>query len=256
MSLSHFNQIADYLAFLREHPDEVKQLFRDLLISVTNFFRDPEAFQALETEVIVPLVRAKEPDAPLRVWSAGCATGEEPYSLGILLLEQLAAAQKNCRLQIFATDVDEDALEVARQGVYPESIAADVSPERLGRFFTHLDDSFYQVSKQLREIVTLCPPEPDHRRALLQTRSHRLPQPADLSGAGSPEEGHRAPAFLSQRGRLSLPGPVGDDWPAHRPVRAGFQEMAHFPAHRPDAAAIASRFRSPPPWMPLAPRSA
>ena len=92
MSLSHFNQIADYLAFLREHPDEVKQLSRDLLISVTNFFRDPEAFQVLETEVIAPLVRAKEPDAPLRVWSAGCATGEEPYSLGILLLEQLAAA--------------------------------------------------------------------------------------------------------------------------------------------------------------------
>ena len=82
MSLSHFNQIADYLAFLREHPDEVKQLFRDLLISVTNFFRDPEAFQALETEVIAPLVRAKEPDAPLRVWSAGCATGEEALFAG------------------------------------------------------------------------------------------------------------------------------------------------------------------------------
>ena len=70
MSLSHFNQIADYLAFLRDHPDEVKRLFRDLLISVTSFFRDPEAFQALETEVIAPLVRAKAPDAPLRVWSA------------------------------------------------------------------------------------------------------------------------------------------------------------------------------------------
>ena len=83
MSLNLFDQIADYVAFLREHPDEVKHLFRDLLISVTNFFRDPEAFQALETEVIAPLVRAKEPDAPLRIWSAGCATGEEPYSLGI-----------------------------------------------------------------------------------------------------------------------------------------------------------------------------
>src|SRR5208337_3615510 len=86
--------------------------------------------------------------------SPGCATGEEPYSLGMLLLEQLAAAQKSCQLQIFATDVDEDALEVARQGTYPESIATDVSPQRLGRFFTRVDGSSFQVSKQLREIVT------------------------------------------------------------------------------------------------------
>jgi two-component system CheB/CheR fusion protein len=152
MSLSQFNQMADYLAFLREHPDEVKKLFRDLLISVTNFFRDPEAFQALETEVVAPLVRAKEPDAPLRVWSAGCATGEEPYSLGMLLLEQLAA-RKSCQVQIFASDVDEDALDVARRGIYPDTIATDVSPERLGRFFTRADDASYQVSKQLRETV-------------------------------------------------------------------------------------------------------
>ena len=153
MSLSHFSQIADYLAFLHEHPAEVKQLFRDLLISVTNFFRDPEAFQALETEVIAPLVRAKGPDAPVRVWSAGCATGEEPYSLGILLLEQRAAARKSCQLQVFATDVDEDALDLGRRGIYPESISADVSPERLKRFFLRVDDASYQVSKHLREIV-------------------------------------------------------------------------------------------------------
>lgn len=153
MSLSHFHQLADYLAFLREHPDEVQQLFRDLLISVTNFFRDAEAFQALETEVLVPLVRAKSHNAPLRIWSAGCATGEEAYSLGMVVLEQLAAAQKSCPVQIFATDVDEDALEVARRGIYPESIVTDVSLERLGRFFTRVGDASYQVSKQLREIV-------------------------------------------------------------------------------------------------------
>jgi two-component system, chemotaxis family, CheB/CheR fusion protein len=155
MSLRHFTQVADYLAFLREHPDEVKQLGRDLLISVTNFFRDPEAFQALETEVIVPLVRAKELDAPIRVWSAGCATGEEPYSLGIMLLEQLAAERKNCQLQVFATDVDDDALGVARQGTYPESIIADVSPERLGRFFTPVDHALFRIKKELREIVLI-----------------------------------------------------------------------------------------------------
>lgn len=153
MSLSHFDGMADYLTFLRDHPDELRHLSRDLLISVTSFFRDPEAWQALATQVIAPLVRAKEPDTPIRVWCAGCATGEEPYSLGMLLLEQLAAAQKSCPIQIFATDVDDAALDVARRAIYPESISADVAPERLTRFFTRVSESSYQVSKQLRETV-------------------------------------------------------------------------------------------------------
>jgi two-component system CheB/CheR fusion protein len=153
MSLNRLDRIADYLIFLREHPDEIQRLFRDLLILVTNFFRDPAAFQVLETDAIVPLVRNKHPDAAVRVWSAGCATGEEPYSLGILLLEQLAAAQKSCPLQIFATDVDEDSPELARQGIYPDGIATDVSAERLGRFFKRAGDASYQVSKQLRDGV-------------------------------------------------------------------------------------------------------
>jgi two-component system CheB/CheR fusion protein len=155
MSLSHFNQLSDYLSFLREHPDELQQLAKDLLISVTSFFRDPEAWHALETEVIAPLVRAKQPDDPLRVWSAGCATGEEAYSLGMLVLGQVAAAQKDCRVQIFGTDIDEGWLEVARHAVYPDSISSDVSPERLARFFTRVNDSSYQVGKHLRETVTI-----------------------------------------------------------------------------------------------------
>ena len=154
MGLSHFENVAEYLAHLREHPEEVKQLARDLLISVTRFFRDPDAFSTLETEVIAPLIQAKDADAPLRVWVPGCATGEEPYSLAMLLLEQQAAAQNPCRLQIFATDVDEQALEVARRGIYPEGISADVSPERLARFFTRVDESAWQISKQVRETVT------------------------------------------------------------------------------------------------------
>ena len=154
MGLSHFENVAEYLAHLREHPEEVKQLARDLLISVTRFFRDPDAFSTLETEVIAPLIRAKDADAPLRVWVPGCATGEEAYSVAMLLLEQQTAAQNPCRLQIFATDVDEQALEVARQGIYPEGISADVSPERLARFFTRVDESAWQISKQVRETVT------------------------------------------------------------------------------------------------------
>jgi two-component system, chemotaxis family, CheB/CheR fusion protein len=153
MSLAHLDQISDYVVLLRERPEEIEQLFRDLLISVTNFFRDPRAFEGLENHAIAPLVRAKDSDSAIRVWSAGCATGEEPYSLGIVLLERLAAEKKSCKVQIFATDVDEGALDIARRGVYPDTIAADVSPERLAQFFTPQDDASYQVDKHLREIV-------------------------------------------------------------------------------------------------------
>jgi len=153
MGLNHFERLTQYVASLREHPDEIKQLVRDLLISVTSFFRDPEAFRSLQTEVIARLVAAADTAAVLRVWVPGCATGEEPYSIAMLFIERLAAAQKNCRLQIFATDADEEALEVARRGVYPESISADVSPERLERFFTRVDESTYQVNKLVRETV-------------------------------------------------------------------------------------------------------
>ena len=154
MSLNQLDSIPQYLKFLRENPEEIKLLVKDLFISVTSFFRDPEAFEHLVKEAIAPLVAGKESDAVIRVWAPGCATGEEPYSIAILLQEQLAAAHKNCRVQIFATDVDDDALVVARQGLYPESISTDVSPERLSRFFTKVDDHTYQVNKQIRETVT------------------------------------------------------------------------------------------------------
>ena len=151
MGLAHFEEIQDYIAFVRDRPDELKQLSRDLLINVTSFFRDPEAFRALEAMVIAPLVRSKEADAPLRIWAPGSATGEEAYSLGMLTHEQLALAQKSCAVQIFATDVDEGSLEIARQATYPESISADVSTERLERFFARASESVFRVNKQLRE---------------------------------------------------------------------------------------------------------
>ena len=103
LGLSHFENLADFLAHLREHPEEVNQLARDLLISVTRFFRDPEAFRTLETEVLVPLFQSKGADAPFRVWVPGCATGEEPYSIAMSLLEHQSESQNPCRVQIFAT---------------------------------------------------------------------------------------------------------------------------------------------------------
>jgi two-component system CheB/CheR fusion protein len=154
MSLNNFKAISEYLSYLREHPEEVQQLSKDLLISVTSFFRDPEAWRTLENEVIAPLVRAKGADDPIRIWSTGCATGEEAHSLGILVLEQLAAQQKSCPVQIFATDIDEDTLNIARRSIYHDNISADVTPERLARFFIQLNDSTYQVSKHLRDTLT------------------------------------------------------------------------------------------------------
>jgi two-component system CheB/CheR fusion protein len=154
MGLKNLNSFPEYLAFLRDHPEELNQLVKDLLISVTSFFRDSDAFKQLANQVLAPLVQSKQDDAAIRVWVPGCATGEEPYSIAMLLREQLEAAHKSCRVQIFATDVDEGALGVPRVGIYPDSISADVSAERLARFFTRCDEQTYQVNQALRDMMT------------------------------------------------------------------------------------------------------
>lgn len=145
--------LASYLAFLRRHPGEIQLLLRDLLISVTNFFRDKEVWDAVETEVIPALFQGKEnADSVVRVWVAGCATGEEAYSVAILLHEYAARHNLPTRLQVFASDLDDHAIAVARQGIYPENIDVDVSPERLNNFFTH-SGSRYRVSKEVRDTL-------------------------------------------------------------------------------------------------------
>ncbi|MDT8281595.1 MAG: PAS domain S-box protein, partial [Gammaproteobacteria bacterium] len=151
MGLNHIDEFEQYLELLRNDTNEVDRLYHDLLISVTRFFRDPEAYQVLEQRVIPQLIE-QHSNTPVRVWIPGCATGEEAYSIAMLLIEQFSAANKQPDIQIYATDIDETALEFARQGIYPESITADISSERLLRFFT-LVDSHYQVKKQLRESV-------------------------------------------------------------------------------------------------------
>ncbi|MEW6440545.1 MAG: PAS domain S-box protein [bacterium] len=153
MGLLHISEISRYVARLQRDPGEVKQLVRDLLINVTAFFREPEAFDEVRDLVVAPLVRTRPANEPLRVWVPACATGEEAYSLAILLLEELAKASKNCPLQVFATDLDEEALEVARAGFYPENIAADVGPERLLKFFVRIGRG-YQVRDSLRQALT------------------------------------------------------------------------------------------------------
>ena len=141
-----------YLALLNKDPAELDHLAKDLLIHVTQFFRDPKVFDLLSATVLPNLIRDLPPDRALRVWVAGCSTGEETYSLAILLHEQVAATGRNVKLQIFASDVDDDAITCARTGFYPDSIAAQVTPVRLGRFFSKEDDG-YRVSPDLRASI-------------------------------------------------------------------------------------------------------
>src|SRR3984893_119053 len=141
MALAVADDSGGYLDRLRQDPGELELLAKDLLINVTSFFRDSNAFEFLVNEVIPDLVHRHSLDRPLRVWVAGCSTGEETYSLAMLFLEEIAAAKLSIKLQVFASDVDEEAVALAREGRYSESIAADVSPARLARFFTQEDHS-------------------------------------------------------------------------------------------------------------------
>lgn len=153
MGITHLDTMTEYLALLQSHPEEVTALYKDLLISVTAFFRDPEAYQVLEQQVLPAMLSRHRGDLPVRVWIPGCATGEEAYSLAMLLSESIAVLKPELRIQIFASDIDASAIEVARTGIYPTTIAADVSPERLKKFFVVLDEHRYQISKPLRESV-------------------------------------------------------------------------------------------------------
>lgn len=141
-----------YVNYLRENPEEPVALLKDLLISVTNFFRDKKAFEALEKKTVPRLLADREPDKPVRIWTAGCATGEEAYSLAILFAERTIGDVSAPIVQVFATDIDQQAIAVAREGLYTLNDAADVSPERLRRFFTKEGDN-YRVRREIREMV-------------------------------------------------------------------------------------------------------
>ncbi len=156
MALHNIEDELIYARFLKETPAEAQLLFRELLINVTSFFRDPEAFIALKQTVLPELLANKPPGYAFRVWVAGCSTGEEAYSIAILLREiedETAAIHKQeLNIQIYATDLDDEAIAIARTGRYPAQIAQDISPERLRRFFTK-DDESYKIKKEVRDMV-------------------------------------------------------------------------------------------------------
>lgn len=152
MALAAITDGDRYLDLLRRDDGELDLLAKDLLINVTGFFRDPKIFELLAEKVIPELVRLQPADRPLRIWVAGCSTGEETYTIAMLFLEEIAAAKRAIKLQVFASDVDDDAVAFARGGVYPASIAAEVSPARLARFFTQ-EEQEYRVVPELRGAV-------------------------------------------------------------------------------------------------------
>jgi two-component system CheB/CheR fusion protein len=158
MNIHQLSTIAKYLRYLQINPQELDLLFKELLIGVTNFFRDPDAFETLKKKSLPMLFKARPKKCTIRAWVVGCSTGEEAYSLAILLSEYLEATKQSgdYAVQIFATDIDKDSVDKARMGVYPANISADVSSGRLHKYFTKQDDD-YRVKKSIRELVVFAP---------------------------------------------------------------------------------------------------
>ena len=152
LAVHQIGTLPDYILYLQKNSEEIENLFKNLVIGVTSFFRDPESYQVFEQQVLPKLIEAKLPEDTLRCWVVGCSTGEEAYSLAILVSEVMEQLRKHINVQIFATDIDEEAIDSARKGVYPASIGTDLSKERLSRFFVK-EEGHYKVKKQIRDMV-------------------------------------------------------------------------------------------------------
>jgi two-component system CheB/CheR fusion protein len=152
MAKHHLDGLEAYAEYTRQHPSELQTLFREMLINVTSFFRDTGAFTALKRKVLPLLLEDKPEGEPLRIWVAGCATGEEVYSVAMVVREWMEETQRDIKVKLYGTDIDDDAIRVARAGLYPPNIAQDLAPERLRHFFNK-EDAGYRVKKELREMV-------------------------------------------------------------------------------------------------------
>jgi two-component system, chemotaxis family, CheB/CheR fusion protein len=154
MAVHQIENLDGYVRFIQQTPQEVEALFRDMLIGVTSFFRDPDAFKALQEQVIPGLFAARPANSIIRIWVPGCSTGEEAYSLAILLAEHQETLKGSFKALVFATDIDSQAIATARAGIYPASIAADLTPERLARFFSsEPNDSAFRIHKSIRDML-------------------------------------------------------------------------------------------------------
>lgn len=154
LAVNQIENMADYIKFLQQTPAEIEVLLNDMLIGVTSFFRDKDAFEKLEKEIIPKLFEGKPENSTIRIWCAGCSTGEEAYSIAILLREHLEKLKMRYNVQIFATDIDRQAIAIARSGIYPSSVVEELSSERIERFFiSEPGNSSYRISKSIREML-------------------------------------------------------------------------------------------------------
>lgn len=156
MLVTHTTTMGEFARLLGDNPDEVNILTKEILIGVTNFFRDAPFFEKLKYNAIYKIVERADESEPIRVWSAGCSTGEEAYSIAILFQEVMEELQVKRDVKIFATDVDSWAIEQAAKGVFSENIIDDVTPDRLARFFIRQNDQ-YLISKQIRRMIVFAP---------------------------------------------------------------------------------------------------
>ena len=157
MGLAHIDGLGEYIALLKDSPPELTALGKDLMINVTAFFRDPDAWDALGRDVIAPIVDNAAPEQSIRAWVTACSTGEEAYSVAMLMTEHAEASGKDLNIKVFATDAAEHHLSAARKATFPGSMVEELSPERLARFFDKIDDSYYRVKPYIRERVLFAP---------------------------------------------------------------------------------------------------
>lgn len=146
------DNLPEYIEYLKRNPEEMDLLFQEVLINVTSFFRDPEAFDIIKKKALTELIAGKDEGSNLRIWVPGCSNGEEVYSLAMILQELMESMEKQLKVQIFGTDIDGAAIDHARKRIYPENIRENVSPERLEKFFTPKKGK-YQLKNQIREMA-------------------------------------------------------------------------------------------------------
>src|SRR5215813_368816 len=151
MVVHKIDRLDEYVKHVQLNPAEIKALYQDMLINVTSFFRNPRVFDTLKVEVFPAILKNRSADLPIRIWTPGCASGEETYSVAVALLEFLGDKAHQTTIQFFGTDVSESSVAKARSGIYPENIQSDVSAERLRRFFTKVEGG-YRISKSIRDV--------------------------------------------------------------------------------------------------------
>jgi two-component system, chemotaxis family, CheB/CheR fusion protein len=261
MQVAGLGELEDYIAYMRDNVDELQALFGDLLISVTNFFRDPPWFKELADLVVPRLFEGREVGQPIRVWVPGCATGEEAYSIAILLQEEAGRRHIRPELQLFATDLDGTALATAREGRYPTSIGADVSEDRLRRFFTKEGDH-YRIKREVRDTIlfaehSLLKDPPFSRIDLISCRNLLIYLDRDLQNQVCTTFNYalvpNGYLFLGSSESVDAPGELFR--PISREARI-FQSNGRLRTQLPTLARVPAGIRIPePPLAPASPRA-